>query len=242
MLLVHPNKVSLKNRARLPLQPTTQQISSILPSAAKKHKLPEESVSLSPLEIISIDAARLSFSEPALTSEPARKLRHYDSSSAKKVRKSRHRSLPKISVENATPSVPSVGAEPGGVILSKKRSSAELAAAAILSGSHLRKKRVIKKIPEESQTPSDLKHNDDPAIVAINDELLKRLSQGEFSDLLSIFDEIVSRRFRLSRPTHWSPLDRDEDPFATDEHASLSLLLETEDQSLREILRCHSNE
>lgn len=42
IVLVHQNKASLKNRARLPLQPTTQQISSILPSAGKKHKLPDE--------------------------------------------------------------------------------------------------------------------------------------------------------------------------------------------------------
>ena len=42
LVLVHQNKPSPKNRARLPLQPTTQQISSILPSAGKKHKLPDE--------------------------------------------------------------------------------------------------------------------------------------------------------------------------------------------------------
>ena len=39
--LVHTNKNSMKHRQRLPLQPSTQQISSISPSN-KKHKLPEE--------------------------------------------------------------------------------------------------------------------------------------------------------------------------------------------------------
>jgi len=41
IFLVHHNKNSIKNRTRLPLQPSTQQISSILPTT-KKHKLPEE--------------------------------------------------------------------------------------------------------------------------------------------------------------------------------------------------------
>lgn len=56
--LVHPNKVSIKNRTRLPLQPSIQQTSltltstSITPSTSsattttlrqpKKHKLPDE--------------------------------------------------------------------------------------------------------------------------------------------------------------------------------------------------------
>jgi hypothetical protein len=42
IFLVHHNKNSFKNRTRLPLQPSTQQISSIFPTGAKKHKLPEE--------------------------------------------------------------------------------------------------------------------------------------------------------------------------------------------------------
>jgi len=40
IFLVHHNRNSIKNRARLPLQPSTQQISSIFPT--KKHKLPDE--------------------------------------------------------------------------------------------------------------------------------------------------------------------------------------------------------
>lgn len=39
--LTDSNKHSAKNRTRLPLQPSTQQISSILPTS-KKHKLPDE--------------------------------------------------------------------------------------------------------------------------------------------------------------------------------------------------------
>jgi hypothetical protein len=41
IFLVHHNRNIFKNRARLPLQPSTQQISSILPTT-KKHKLPDE--------------------------------------------------------------------------------------------------------------------------------------------------------------------------------------------------------
>lgn len=78
------------------------------------------------------------------------------------------------------------------MILSKKRSSAELAAAAILSSSHLRKKRTIKKSVDESNGPIDLRQhddddNDDPSIVTINDELLKRLSQGRISKITLLF-------------------------------------------------------
>ena len=78
------------------------------------------------------------------------------------------------------------------MIPSKKRSSAELAAAAILSSSHLRKKRTIKKSVDESNVPIDLRQHDDdedddPSIVTINDELLKRLSQGRIMKITLLF-------------------------------------------------------
>lgn len=69
-------------------------------------------------------------------------------------------------------------------MLSKKRSSAELAAAAILSSNHMRKKRVHRKNSDEGKHASNstVKQEsisiDESAADVINDELLKRLSQG----------------------------------------------------------------
>jgi hypothetical protein len=164
---IHHNKNSLKNRTRLPLQ--TQQISSILPTT-KKHKLPED--------------------EHVSLSEPPNKIAHYEqfdsSSNIKKMRKSRHRSLSKISIENTTPNPPpltsSIGVDTTGIILSKKRSSAEIAAAAILSSNHMRKKRVQRKNSDEilsnnNHIKQELISNNDLSTEVINDELLKRLSQ-----------------------------------------------------------------
>ncbi|CAF1316352.1 unnamed protein product [Adineta ricciae] len=172
---IHHNKNSVKNRTRLPLQPSTQQISSVLPATAKKHKLPED--------------------EQVSLSEPPTKIAHYEqfdssssSSTGKKFRKSRHKSSLKLSIENTTPNPPSsvtssTALDTSGLLVSKKRSSAELAAAAILSNNHARKKRVQRKNSDESKS---LNHNsikqetitnDDSSTEVINDELLKRLSQ-----------------------------------------------------------------
>ncbi|CAF1091998.1 unnamed protein product [Rotaria magnacalcarata] len=174
---IQHNKNSIKNRTRLPLQPSTQQISSILPP--KKHKLPED--------------------EQISSSEPPNKIAHYEqfdsSSNGKKVRKCRHKSLSKISLENTTPNPPppppsaltsSISIETTERIISKKRSSAELAAAAILLSSPIRKKRIQRKNSDEALSNNHNHNNDikqellpidESSIDTINDELLKRLSQ-----------------------------------------------------------------
>jgi len=76
----------------------------------------------------------------------------------------------------------SIGVDTTGIILSKKRSSAEIAAAAILSSNHMRKKRVQRKHSDEMNSNNikqeSISINDSP-IEIINDELLKRLSQGK---------------------------------------------------------------
>jgi hypothetical protein len=105
------------------------------------------------------------------------------------MRKSRHRSLAKISIENATPLNPppltsSIGVDTSEIIISKKRSSAEIAAAAILSSNHMRKKRVPRKTSDEILSNNNhIKHElltiDHSSPDNINDELLKRLSQGK---------------------------------------------------------------
>lgn len=146
----------------------------------------------------------LIFSEQTSLSEPPNKIPHYeqfDSSSTsssllsngKKVRKSRHRPLSKLSIENTTPlsaqpalSTPltsSIGVDTNGIILSKKRSSAEIAAAAILSSNHMRKKRVQRKTSDEiisnhNHIKQEFVSDNDSTTEVINDELLKRLSQG----------------------------------------------------------------
>ncbi|CAF0803844.1 unnamed protein product [Rotaria sordida] len=176
---IHHNKNSIKNRTRLPLQPSTQQISSILPSI-KKHKLPED--------------------EQVSLSEPPNKIAHYEqfdsSSNGKKIRKCRHKQLSKISLENTTPNPPplpltsSVGVDINEKIIPKKRSSAEIATAAILSSNHMRKKRIQRKNSDETTSNNhnnnnnnnnNIKHEsisiNDSSIEIINDELLKRLSQ-----------------------------------------------------------------
>ncbi|CAF3649602.1 unnamed protein product [Rotaria sp. Silwood1] len=124
---IHHNKNSIKNRTRLPLQPSTQQISSILPPT-KKHKLPED--------------------DQVSLSEPPNKIIHYEqfdaSSNGKKIRKCRHKPLSKNSLENTTPNpappppsppplTSSIGIDTNEKIIPKKRSSAEIATAAILS-------------------------------------------------------------------------------------------------------------
>ncbi len=79
----------------------------------------------------------------------------------------------------------SIGVDTTGIILSKKRSSAEIAAAAILSSNHMRKKRVQRKHSDEinSNNNNNIKQEsisiNDSTTEIINDELLKRLSQGK---------------------------------------------------------------
>jgi hypothetical protein len=121
-------------------------------------------------------------SEPISLSEPPNKIPHYEQLNEKKIRKSRHKSLAKISIENTTPNPPSsIVIDTTGIIISKKRSSAEIAAAAILSSNHMRKKRIQRKNSDE--TISNIKQEsiliNDASPDSINDELLKRLSQGK---------------------------------------------------------------
>jgi hypothetical protein len=132
------------------------------------------------------------YSEQVSLSEPPTKIAHYEqfdsSSHRKKIRKSRHKPLSKVSIENTTPNHPpltaSIGVDTTGIILSKKRSSAEIAAAAILSSNHMRKKRVQRKHSDEINANNNnikqesISINDSPTEI-INDELLKRLSQGK---------------------------------------------------------------
>ncbi|CAF1500722.1 unnamed protein product [Rotaria sp. Silwood1] len=179
---IHHNKNSIKNRTRLPLQPSTQQISSILPPT-KKHKLPED--------------------DQVSLSEPPNKIIHYEqfdaSSNGKKIRKCRHKPLSKNSLENTTPNpappppsppplTSSIGIDTNEKIIPKKRSSAEIATAAILSSNHMRKKRIQRKNSDETVTNNNNNNNNnnikhesisinDSSTEIINDELLKRLSQ-----------------------------------------------------------------
>jgi len=147
---IHPQKISMKNRTRLPLQPSSQQISSILPST-KKQKFSDD--------------------EQTSTNEPPTKLKkNSDGSSSstnveeKKLRQHRNRSLTnRISVENSNPTT-------NDVVPTKKRSSAELATAAILSTSQSRKKRLTRKFPEEISSNSTRE-------ATLNDDLVKILSQ-----------------------------------------------------------------
>ena len=75
-----------------------------------------------------------------------------------------------------------------------------------------------------------------PTIDQIDDELLKRLSQGETKAMLeALFNPFAPCRFRLLRSTNRPTLDWNEGPSETDEHLGIPVLLETQDQSLREI-------
>ena len=80
------------------------------------------------------------------------------------------------------------------MITSKKRSCAEIAAAAILSSNPMRKKRVQRKKSDEmisnhNQIKQELLAINHSSIEMINDELLKRLSQGKIqSNQMKIFE------------------------------------------------------
>lgn len=158
----------MKNRTRLPLQPSSQQISSILPST-KKQKFSDEFVDE---KIFVCFNEFVFFSEQTSTNEPPTKLKkNSDGSSSstnaeeKKLRQHRNRSSTnRISVENSNPTT-------NDVVPTKKRSSAELATAAILSTSQSRKKRLPRKFPEEISSNSTRE-------ATLNDDLVKILSQG----------------------------------------------------------------
>ncbi len=120
------------------------------------------------------------FSEQFSSNEPPRKLIHYEQFS-----NSRNRPLSKFSIENTTPNIPvtsSIGVDTSGI--TKKRFSAETANAAILS----RKRRTITKLNQGLISNENLKQgllsdrinqsSSDIIIDQIDDELLRRLSQG----------------------------------------------------------------
>ncbi|CAF3367285.1 unnamed protein product [Rotaria sp. Silwood1] len=180
----HHNKISTKNRTRLPLQPSIQQSSSTLttipitPSSSttttttirqpKKHKLNEDE------QINSI--------------EPPNKVPHYEqldlSTNIKKFSNTRNRPLSKFSIENTTPTTPiisTISLDTSG--LTKKRHSTETSNSTILS----RKRRTITKLNQELISNENIKQesiidrlngtSSDIIIDQIDDELLKRLSQ-----------------------------------------------------------------
>ena len=105
---------------------------------------------------------------------------------------SRNRPLSKYSIENTTPITSSITVDTN--VITKKRCSAETANAAILS----QKRRTIKKLNHHKQSISnenvkqDLINeknnqiNSDINIQQIDDELLKRLSQGKRTKKISI--------------------------------------------------------
>jgi hypothetical protein len=172
------------------------------------------------------------------------------------VRKSRHRPQTKVSVENTTPNVcrlpasilPVSGTAPIGVdtaeiITPRKRSSAELAAVAMLSDNYLKKRRTQTKHSDDTPSTVNSRHesnvnNSHASMVTINDELLKLLSQGKHTRENVNHDRHVfvrsfrCVRFQLRRSTNWPPMDRKKDTFTADEFAALALVVETENQSL----------
>jgi hypothetical protein len=123
-------------------------------------------------------------SEQISSSEPPNKLPHYEqldsSSNMKKLSKSRQRPLSKFSIENTTPILPpltsSITIDTSGI--TKKRNSAETANAAILS----RKRRTITKLISNENIKQELlsdRVDGSITIDQIDDELLRRLSQGK---------------------------------------------------------------
>lgn len=158
------NKIlhSTKNRARLPLQPSTLQTSS--PSTSM---IPSSSTTTTPSAIRQPKKHKLNEDEQISSSEPPKKFAHYEQFPS-----SRNRPISKLSIENTTPN------ETTGCP-TKKRNSAETANQAILS----RKRRNINKFnrPNENHkhdSSANTNHSTtDINIEQIDDELLKRLSQ-----------------------------------------------------------------
>ena len=118
--------------------------------------------------------------------------------------KSRPRPLPKFAVENTTP------VDPNGI--SRKRTSAETANAAIL----VRKRRTINKITENLEQDSINHRKNESTTVdsigQIDDELLKRLSQGKDNEHSRGEEEREkSFRFCLYRSTDGYSMDWNKD-------------------------------
>ncbi|CAF0891935.1 unnamed protein product [Adineta steineri] len=172
---LHHNKISTKNRTRLPLQPSTQQTTPTTTSI-----IPPSSSSITTTTIRQPKRHKLIDNEQISSDEPPNKISHYeqlDSTSSKKLSNSRNRPLSKFSIENTTPQTSSsITIDTSGI--TKKRNSAETANAAILS----RKRRVITKLNHELISNENIKQessssSSDITIDQIDDELLRRLSQ-----------------------------------------------------------------
>ncbi|CAF1003570.1 unnamed protein product [Adineta ricciae] len=177
----HHNKMSTKNRTRLPLQPSAQQITptttSLLPSSSSSTSSPASSSSTITTTIRQPKKHKLIDDDQLSSGEPPSKLPHceqFDSSSnLKKLSNTRCRPLSKFSIENTTPTS-SMSFDASGI--SKKRHSAETANAAMLS----KKRRTIAKLTPDSVSNENVKQeatSADIIIDQIDDELLRRLSQ-----------------------------------------------------------------
>ena len=171
-------KTSTKNRTRLPLQPSAQQMS--LSSSSSSSTTPSSSTSTSTPTTSNVRQPKkhkLIDDEQTSSNEPPTKVTIYEQFDA--TVKSRPRPLPKFSIENASPST-STSESPSSNAFAKKRSSAETANAALLS----RKRRLVSKVNPNGVSNENL---DDESTAErrnstngneIDDELLKRLSQG----------------------------------------------------------------
>lgn len=134
----------------------------------------------------------LFYSEQMNSGEPPNKLPHYEQldslSNMKKISNSRNRPLSKVSIENTTPTTPLMstvsGVDTSGI---KKRyhSSVETSNTTLLT----RKRRAIPKLNQEIVSNENIKQepisnrvnglSSEIIIEQIDDELLKRLSQGK---------------------------------------------------------------
>ncbi|CAF3366473.1 unnamed protein product [Rotaria socialis] len=180
----HPNKISTKNRTRLPLQPSTQQASSTLatmPTTITASSSP-------PTTIRTPKKHKLIEDEQINSGEPPNKLPHYEqldsSINIKKLTNARNRPISKFSIENTTPTTPlisTISVDTSGI--SKKRHSTETSSPTISS----RKRRTITKVNQEIISNENIKQepiadhlngsSSDIIIDQIDDELLRRLSQ-----------------------------------------------------------------
>ncbi|CAF2635971.1 unnamed protein product [Rotaria sp. Silwood2] len=187
---IHPNKISTKNRTRLPLQPTTQQSSSTLitttitpPSSSSS-----SSSSTTTTTIRQPKKHKLMEDEQINSTEPPNKVPHYEQLDSainiKKFSNTRNRPLSKFSIENTTPTTPvisTISVDTSG--LTKKRHSTETSNSTILS----RKRKTITKVNQELISNENIKQesiidrlngsSSDIVIDQIDDELLKRLAQ-----------------------------------------------------------------
>lgn len=131
-----------------------------------------------------------SLSEQIASHEPPNKIPHYEqlelSSNLKKLSNTRNRPLSKVSIENTTPTTPiisTINIDTSGI--AKKRHSTDISNANILA----RKRRSIAKVNQEVISNENIKqepisdrlngYSSDIVIEQIDDELLKRLSQGK---------------------------------------------------------------